>query len=338
MKVLVNGIGNIGSSLIQILNTNKDLLGIEDVYAMKNSPKPWSYAELKIIESLGVKIITGDPKDDFLNLDDIKDDVDYIFDATNNGGGIRNKEWFLKLKNLKGACAQGSEKNFGVSYMSGLNDEMIKGEKFVHIVSCNTHAIGSLLQTLSDNKLENIENADFVVVRRSEDIGNHERLVSANVVARHLDKELGTHHSIDITDLLSTMNISIPITSSDVTTPSQLMHAVRFNITFSEEINKKLLFERIDSNPRISTTTKFDSNIIFELGRRYGNSGRIYSHSIIVKNNILYNKNTAKGWAFIPQEGNTLLSSINAYLLQTEHHDIKKAMQHLLHGYIFKEW
>lgn len=143
---------------------------------------------------------------------------------------IKNKTFYQSLVNLKGVCAQGSEKGFGHSFMSGINDEIIRSQKFVHVVSCNTHGTASLLKTFCGSDLNNLIKGDFVVVRRSEDIGNHERLVSANVVARHLDAKIGTHHAIDVVDLFNTLNVNCDITSSDITTPSQLMHAVRFNI------------------------------------------------------------------------------------------------------------
>ena len=72
------------------------------------------------------------------------------------------------------------------------------------------------------------------------------------------------------------------------------------------------------SNYLIATTKKFDSNLIFELGRRYGLFGRIYNHTIMVSHNLLISENQVKGWAFIPQEGNTILSNIEAFLKMTK--------------------
>lgn len=155
-----------------------------------------------------------------------------------------------------------------------------------------------------------------MVVRRSEDIGNHQRLVGANVVARHLSDINGTHHAIDVKDMYKTIGIDCPITSSDITTPSQLMHSTRFHLEFNKRITKEGFLEKIKSNQFIATTNKFDSNQIFELGRRYGKYGRIYNHCIIVENNLLFTNNSVKGWAFVPQEGNSIISTIHAFLLQ----------------------
>ena len=331
MKVLVNGVGNIGTTLLNILNDYRELLGIKEIYAKKNILKSWDISDLRILENKGIKICLESQEDSDIYgkelntvlFDSIKDDVNYIFETTANKIGMKNLPKYKEMSNLIGVSAQGSEKGFGIPYALGVNDDKIKREKFVNIVSCNTHATLAVLKTFTGKMLDNLEEADFVVVRRSEDIGNHERLVTANVIARHLDNNIGTHHAIDAIDLLKTVNLYPKLTSSDVTTPSQLMHTFRFNIKLKESIKKEKLKNMINSNKNISITNKFDTNKVFELGRRYGKYGRLYSHIIIVENNILLVDKNIMGWAMIPQEGNTILSTISAFLLQVTD-DIEK--------------
>lgn len=338
MKVLVNGIGNIGTTLLALLSEHRELLKLETVFALKNKPLPWQEDDLNYLTSIGVRICSRLRESEFEFLDSIIDEVDYIFDCTNNGGGMLNKQWYVDLPNLQGACAQGSEKNFGVSYMTGVNDRAIRNKQFVHVVSCNTHSLASLLTTFTGENLERHTESDFVVVRRSEDLGNHQRLVSANVVARHLDNQIGTHHSVDVKDLFATKNLLPTLTSSDVTTPSQLMHAVRFNIGITEKLTQEGINELISENPYIATSTKFDSNVIFERGRRIGFQGRIFSHAIVISNNMILGNNSIKGWAFIPQEGNTLLSTINAFLIQTDFAETESVMHELRSSLLFDRW
>lgn len=338
MKVLVNGIGNIGSTLIQLLIKYKKELSINTIYANKNVPKKWHQAELNLLQEQGVIITSPDANAGYINFNDVLSDVNYIFEAGSNGSGLRNKSFYENLPNLKGVCAQGSEKGFGISFMSGVGDELILNQKFVHVVSCNTHGSASLLKTFSGDNLSELIQADFVVVRRSEDIGNHERLVSASVVARHLDPNIGTHHAIDVTDMFAQQNISCKITSSDITTPSQLMHAVRFSIELKNPVSNLEIEEKISKNTFIATTKKFDSNVVFELGRRYGLNGRIFSHAIIVSENLLIDKNTIKGWAFVPQEGNSIISTLHAYLLQTNHPNEKVVIEKIKSDLLKKEW
>lgn len=304
MTILINGLGNIGTTLLNALIRFKNELNIEKIYVIKNFPKTWEEFRYRSIIDMGVEIIS------FNDLAEIEDDIDFVFDTTSNGVGEKNKIRYSSFKNLTGAVAQGSEEDFGIPYMAGINDSVIKDEKFITVVSCNTHGILSLLDYYSNGDFNDIDSADFVIVRRSEDLGNHERLVSANVIARNRS-DFGTHHGTDADRVLQTIGKSIDIFSSDITTPSQLMHGLRFNIELKGNPKAK-------TKNMLSFTEYFDSNRIFEIGRREGFQGRLYSHGIVVSNNIISRNNRVIGWAFIPQEGNTILSTIKAYLIKTE--------------------
>ncbi len=336
MKVAVNGVGNIGTSILNLLVKYKSEIGIDEIYAFKNSIHNWNQVELAFLENQGVIICSDSPNSEFPSIDPVLSQIDYLFEATSNGIGMSNFDKYLRFENLK-CSAQGSEKGFGKPYMSGINDEVIRNQKFVNVVSCNTHGTASLLTLFSGPKLENLAKADVVVVRRSEDLGNHERLVSANVVARHLDSQIGTHHAIDVVDMFKTLNINCELTSSDITTPSQLMHSVRFNIELKKELEEDIE-DLIKANPFISTTNKFDSNVIFELGRRYGFQGRIFSHAILVSGNMLLDGKTIKGWAFVPQEGNSILSTLNAFLLQMNLTNSETLMNKIKKDLLFQSW
>ena len=51
--------------------------------------------------------------------------------------------------NVKGFLAQGSEHGFGKKYARGINDSALMSEdKFIQIVSCNTHNISSITNTI----------------------------------------------------------------------------------------------------------------------------------------------------------------------------------------------
>jgi glyceraldehyde-3-phosphate dehydrogenase (NAD(P)) len=340
MKVLVNGIGNIGTTLLNILVDFKTDLGINEIYALKNTNiNTWNLSDLQHLEKKGIKIYTKQENERFLPKNALPDDINYIFDCTANTFGLKNKPWYQSLKNLKACSAQGSEKGFGIPYMAGINDNEISGQKYAHIVSCNTHALASLLSTFSGQSLEKLIEADFVIVRRSEDLGNHQRLVSANVVSRHRHKLFGTHHAEDAVDLFSTKNIKPRISSSDITTPSQLMHTVRFAIRLSEKVGNEYIYNQIKTSAFISRTSKFDSNVIFEIGRRYGYNGRLYSHAIINHTNIMLSQDdkTIYGWAFIPQEGNTIISTLSAFLIQTKNNEHNKIISKICDKMIIRD-
>lgn len=338
MNILVNGIGNIGTTILQLLVRYKNEFGIAKIYANKNSLKSWHHAEIDYLKEQGIILTSPERATNFESFEKILTTVDYVFECGANGSGLKNKLLYSSHKNISGVSAQGSEKGFGISYMSGVNDDSISGEKFVHVVSCNTHGTAAVLSMLGGKKMENLVSADCVVVRRSEDLGNHERLVTANVVARHLDPLIGTHHAIDVIDIYKSLGIMCNLSSSDITTPSQLLHAVRFNLTLKEPITQKEIENRIAKNPYLSITQKFDSNVIFEQGRRYGFNGRIFSHAIVVSQNLLVHSNMVKGWAFVPQEGNSILSTLHAFLLQMKIDDKGLIIKKLQSDLLRKEW
>ena len=341
MKVLVNGIGNIGTTLLNLLCDYKEALGLDAVYGLKNTDiAPWNRSDLDMLSQKGVTLCGRGNNSDLTPLDEVIASVDYIFDCNANTIGNKNKAWYESLPNLKGCSAQGSEKGFGIPYMAGFNDNAISNQPFVHVVSCNTHALASLLTTIAGSDLADLVEADFVVVRRSEDLGQHQRLVSANVVSRHMDETTGTHHAVDVIDLFRTLGLSPIVQSSDITTPSQLMHAVRFNVRLKATPDLTGLQQAIEDNPLMSTTQKYDSNVVFEQGRKYSPYGRLFSQAIVVSNNLLIDeeRHLVKGWAFIPQEGNTILSTIRAFLMQTNSLDIEAVMDQLRQDLIKKEW
>lgn len=338
MNVLVNGIGNIGTTLLNLLTDYKTELGISTIYALKKSTvAAWNEEELQLLQQRGV-VLCSESNTPFQALQTVLPSIHYIFDCNANGMAMKNKAWYASLEHVIGFSAQGSEKGFGTPFMSGINNEQLKNARFAQIVSCNTHSLSTIVQTLTGGDYNQLLSGDFVVVRRSEDIGNHQRLVSANVVSRHMDTTIGTHHAIDVKDLFATKGIDLNLQSSDITTPSQLMHTVRFSMTLKQPIDLSLMQTEIERNPYTATTAKFDSNVIFELGRRYSRYGRLYSHAILNWNNLLLDEstNTLKGWAFIPQEGNSLLSTIHAFVLQTGGSD--EQMEKMWKDLLRKSW
>ena len=72
--------------------------------------------------------------------------------------------WGLKLNyyerfsdSVRGFLAQGSEDGFGKKYARGINDNaLVEGEdKFIHVVSCNTHNIASIIKTSAFDRNKN---------------------------------------------------------------------------------------------------------------------------------------------------------------------------------------
>jgi len=307
-NVLVTGVGNIGTTLLQVLTTYRELLGVGEIYAHKASVQPWDDAQLRRIKGLGVVLLGPHGS---APLDAVSDQVDYVFDTGRAGGALARRAEYAGWSRLVGGSAQGTEHAFGTPYVHGLG---LAADRWTHIPSCNTHSALAILHTLSDGDLGQVASADFVVARRSEDIGSHERLVAGNVVARHLDPVLGTHHAIDADAVLRRLGVSIPMQSSDITTPSQFLHATRFAVRLAGPVTADTVTARIERNPLVGTTRIFDSNKVFEIGRRFGLGGRLYNQAVFVSENLLVKDDVVSGWVLVPQEGNTILSTVGAFL------------------------
>ncbi|WP_067429869.1 hypothetical protein [Nocardioides jensenii] len=312
MKVLVNGVGNIGTTLLQVLSTHRDLLGIDEVLAHKSTVRPWDVPQLERLKDSGV-VLVGDAYTAQATLDQVAHDIDYVFDAGRNGFGIERRSLYETFPRLLGASAQGTETTFGTPYVLGLGMDA-SAQRWTHIPSCNTHSALAVLRTLTDGDLDDVAFGDFVVARRSEDVGNHERLVAGNVVARHLDPVLGTHHAIDADKVLAVLGRRLPIQSSDITTPSQFLHSTRFSLRLRSAPSASEVRDRIARSSYVTSTQVFDTNKVFEIGRRFGLGGRLFNQAIFVADNLLVNDDLVSGWAMVPQEGNTILSTCAAFL------------------------
>jgi glyceraldehyde-3-phosphate dehydrogenase (NAD(P)) len=314
MKVLVVGAGNIGTTLANLLLAHQRVLEIDEVLVQKvRDPAPFDSPELAALEQRGARIVRATTE----AAADLFATVEYIFDCRKDGAAMRDRARYLALPNLRAASAQGSETGFGVPFVGGVNPAAAIGARLIQIASCNTHATATLLAAFAGPDLGRLDEADLVCVRRCEDLGGRERLVGASVVSRHRDPAHGTHHAADAARVFASLGLAPTITSSDVTTPSQLMHAVRFNIRLRQARPAAAVAADLAAHPRLATTEKFDSNRVFEFGRRYGFQGRLFAHAVVVANDLMISGRSIKGWAFVPQEGNTLLSTLEAFLLQT---------------------
>ena len=219
MKVLVVGAGNIGTTLVNVLLADRQMLGIDEVLVQKvREPAPFDAPDLFELERRGARIVRATTD---AATADLFATVGYIFDCRKAGAAMRDRARYRALPGLRAASAQGSETGFGVPFVGGVNPAAAIGARLVQIASCNTHATATLLTALAGPDLARLDEADLVCVRRCEDLGGRERLVGASVVSRHRDPDHGTHHAADAARVFATLGLAPAVTSSDVTTPSQ---------------------------------------------------------------------------------------------------------------------
>jgi glyceraldehyde-3-phosphate dehydrogenase (NAD(P)) len=325
--VHVVGTGTIGEPLIGLFTDFRDKMGIDEVTFHKRTPLSGDRSKINHLMARGAKLATDDDqRDAFEKLghkvsfeaEEAIARATVVVDCTPAGNEMRAR-YYDHVTGPKGFLAQGSEFGFGVPYARGVNDEVLKpGEdRFIQIVSCNTHNITTLIKTLCHEGGDrySLERGTFVCMRRANDISQTKDFAPAPQVGKHDDAEFGTHHAHDAFHVFETLGQKFDLFSSAVKLNTQYMHSIWFNLAFDREITKDEMMQRLRANVRVATTDKRNCNEIFSFGRDHGYYGRILSQTVVVQPTLAVRKQRELyGFCFTPQDGNSLLSSVAAAL------------------------
>ena len=328
MKNIVHivGTGTIGEPLIGLFSDFGARMGVDEVTFHKRTPLVSDRAKLEHLMARGARLaVDSDVKKEFedlghtvsLGAEEALERATVVIDCT--PAGNQNKEkYYESAQGPRGFLAQGSEFLFGKPYACGINDEVLdpSEDRFVQIVSCNTHNIATLLKTLCENGGEyNLDQSNFVCIRRSNDVSQATSFLPSPQVGRHDDEEFGTHHARDAHHLFSTLDRDLDIFSSALKVNSQYMHSIWFRISAVAGFTHQQVLDRLTSNPLVAMTEKREANLIFSFGRDHGYYGRLLSQTVIVVPTIAVRREKEiYGFCFTPQDGNSLLSSISAAL------------------------
>lgn len=325
--VHVVGTGTIGEPLIGLFTDFREKMGIDEVTFHKRSPLAGDRSKINHLMARGAKLAAdSDQKDAFEKIghtvsyetEEALSRATVVVDCTPAGNEMKEK-YYNQLSGPKGFLAQGSEFGFGVPYARGINDEvLVPGrDRFIQIVSCNTHNITTLIKTLCDDGGGKyaLERGTFVCMRRANDISQTKDFAPAPQVGKHDDAEFGTHHAHDAFHVFETLNQKFDLFSSAVKLNTQYMHSIWFDLAFNRDITKEEMIERLKGNLRVAVTDKRNCNEIFSFGRDHGYYGRILSQTVVVLPTLaVRRKRELYGFCFTPQDGNSLLSSIAAAL------------------------
>lgn len=322
--VHVVGTGTIGLPLISLLASYKEALGIDEVTFHKNSviEKP----KIQDLIRRGAKLVCDQDKRkgfadlgtpaSYLHEEILARPGVVVIDCSPKGNEIKETIYQNYVSTALGFIAQGSEFGFGKMYARGINDETInpQTDKWIQVVSCNTHNISCILSTLalSEGK-DNLIEASFVCMRRSNDISQTKDFSPSPQVGSHKDGKFGTHHARDAFHLFQTKGIELNLFSSAVKLPTQYMHTLWFDLRLKRPTTLEALKVKIAENDRIAVTDKKDANAVFSFGRDHGYFGRIMNQTVIPLSTLtMPNENRLVGMCFTPQDANSLLSSIAA--------------------------
>jgi glyceraldehyde-3-phosphate dehydrogenase (NAD(P)) len=340
--VHVIGTGTIGEPLIGLLASLSPQLGIEEVTFHKRTPLTDRSKVLALMRK-GAKLCVDDSS--AKGFQDLGMEPTYeaiealnraavVIDCTPSGVGTHNKtEYYNKFtSNTLGFIAQGSEFGFGKPYARGVNDDaLVRGQdQFIQVVSCNTHNLSILIQTmaLADGGPENLADGRFVCMRRSNDISQDSSFVPSPQVGTHKDPRFGTHHARDAWHLFQTMGYDLPLFSTAIKLNTQYMHTIFFDIRVNNKTDMDDLLRRIQENDRMSVTHKTSANKVFSFGRDQGQYGRILNVTVIALPSLtVRNENEVLGYCFTPQDGNSLLSSISAAMWFLNPDDYEERVQ-----------
>ncbi len=327
--VHVVGTGTIGEPLIGILASYGKELGIDEVTFHKRTPLTTDRSKVHALMKKGARLVTDKERhNDFIKLG-MKPTLEtmeafqratVVIDCTPIGNKMKD-EYYKNLNgNVKGFIAQGSEFGFGKMYARGVNDKALKHgqDRFIQVVSCNTHNISVLINTIAydgGKRPDNLVDGRFICIRRSSDISQDEDFSPAPVVDKHKDETFGTHHARDAYHLFETLGLKPRIFSSAIKLNTQYMHAIHFALKLKEKIDKNTVIDRLRSNAHVAVTDKKSANSIFSFGRDHGLYGRILSETVLSSPTLtVRDGDEVIGFCFTPQDGNSLISSIAAAL------------------------
>ncbi|MHC4828734.1 MAG: hypothetical protein ACYTFT_00020 [Planctomycetota bacterium] len=325
--VHVVGTGTIGEPLIGLLCSFKDQLGFEEITFHKRTPVLTDRSKLLDLCRRGARLATDpDRAAEFRDLglapeftrDEALARATVVIDCT--PAGNENKEEYLRYRDsTAGFVAQGSESGFGKPYARGINDGALipEEDRFLQVVSCNTHNIALMLHSigyLNGQAYNNLQQAQFVCMRRANDLSQVSNYLPAPQVGIHSDDQFGTHHARDAHRLFQTLGLAPNCTSSAIKLNTQYMHAVWFNLHGRQRTSRAEVLELFSANPQCALTYKRSMNEVFSFGRDHGHYGRILNQSVVAHETLFVHGGgrQVSGFCFTPQDGNSLLSSVAA--------------------------
>ncbi len=344
--VHVIGTGTIGEPLIGLFTDFKDRWGIDEVTFHKRTPAVNDRAMVDFLINRGASLVTDEAaRDEFARLghrvsytaEEALERATVVVDCTPAGND--NKHTYERIKGPKGFLAQGSEFGFGRPYARGINDEVQDpDDRYVQVVSCNTHNISVLLKTLGTKGGKmSLEAGRFVCMRRANDVSDVKSFIAAPEAGKHDDPVFGTHHARDAYHLFQTVGEKLNLFSSAIKINTQYMHTLWFDLDLRHDTSLEEVKVALRSNPRVACTNKRSVNQIFSFGRDHGYYGRILSQTVVPTSTLTVpNPRKVVGFCYTPQDGNSLLSSVAATLRFLDASRLDERLE-ALRPYMFRE-
>ncbi len=350
--VHIIGTGTIGEPLIGLFLNLRQQLALDEVTFHKNRPLLSDRAKVKNLIRRGAKlVVAAETMREFEKLgmqptyevQEALDQATVVIDCTPDGVANQHKiDWFQHMPTTKGFLAQGSETDFGKPYACGINDGTLVSDedRFIQIVSCNTHNLAVLTETLALNEEapDNLLEGRFVCMRRASDISQEKSFIAAPEAGKHKDPTFGTHHAYDAWRLFHTRGLDLNLFSSAIKLNTQYMHSIWFHLKVKRPVTLDEVIGKLEANKYVALTEKTMANPIFSFGRDQGFFGRILNQTVVsVPTLTVRDGHEITGFCFTPQDGNALLSSIAATAWLMYPDTCEQRMHQFVSTYLFDE-
>src|SRR3989442_2674080 len=280
--VHIIGTGTIGEPLIGLFLNLREQLELDEMTFHKNRALLSDRAKVKNLIRRGAQLVVAAEKmSDFEKLgmqptyesQQALEQATVVIDCTPDGVANQHKiDWFQHMPTTTGFLAQGSETGFGKPYASGINDATLvpREDRFIQVVSCNTHNLAVLTETLAlhDEAPDNLLEGRFVCMRRSSDISQEKSFIAAPEAGKHKDPTFGTHHARDAWHLFHTRGFDLNLFSSVIKLNTQYMHSIWFNLRVQRPVTLDDVIEKLSANPYVALTHKIMAGPVFFFSRR----------------------------------------------------------------------
>ena len=286
VKVFINGYGNIGRRLATYFSLDQqiNLIGIAKYSADERT---------KEAVSKGYRVfIPKKLEKDFLEkkleftgyIEDAIDNSDIIIDASKEGMGYKNKQFFYgPLK--KKAIFQGGEDRFGqyavadMIHNSRVNYDKAANKSYVMQGSCNVSGMGRIMQPLIEKFGDEILRYDVTLIRRWADLEDSKELKDS------IEWDSQPHHQDDVKDFIPHANLYVEAFK----VPSRMMHLHQILVRFKEKSPSKdkvlQIFER-EFGVAILNSAKGTLDVrkkAMDLGFNHGDTNMVHIHEKLIR-------------------------------------------------------
>ncbi|MBI5495868.1 MAG: hypothetical protein HY904_12660 [Deltaproteobacteria bacterium] len=240
-----------------------------------------------------------------------------VVDAT--PGASRLRDVYAGLRSARGVVALQADGAFGPAVAHGVNVAALrKGtDRLVRVAGSGAHGMALVTAALAGTTGSRVASAlegRFVFLPRTADVALGSDLPSA-ALGPHPDMDAGTADAALARQLLAGIGADCPVFGSTMELNHALLHTLHFAVRLRERITAADALARLQEHARAARTEKLSPNPVFGFGRDHGWSGRLLNPLVVPRPSLAVRpEGEVVGFAYLPPEGNELMSAVAAVL------------------------